>query len=107
MSRAGMRARFVLRAAARWRRCRGVHRIRPWLLAAALALYGCAEQPAKPRSAQQPPINLSGYSPAFKEGFRDGCDTARGSARRDAKRFESDAQYAQGWQDGRSICGKR
>jgi hypothetical protein len=76
------------------------------VVAAALASWGCAEQPAKPRSTQ-PPINLSGYSAAFKAGFQDGCDTARGQTRRDAKRVEADAQYAQGWQDGRAICGKR
>jgi hypothetical protein len=52
-------------------------------------------------------VNLSGYSAAFKEGFAEGCDTARGSARRDEKRFGADAQYAQGWQDGKAICGKR
>jgi hypothetical protein len=109
MSRAGMSAGHV---ALRGWRCGGAQRLRSSLLAAAFALTGCAEQlVTAPRStpprSTPPPINLSGYSPAFKEGFRAGCDTARGSARRDAERFESDAQYAQGWQDGRSICGKR
>ena len=76
------------------------------LLAAAIALGGCAQQPAKPGSTP-PPINLSGYSAAFKEGFQHGCDTARGSPRRDDKRVQTDAQYAQGWQDGRALCAKR
>jgi hypothetical protein len=76
------------------------------LIAAVVGFGGCAEQPARPRSSA-PPINLSGYSPAFKEGFQHGCDAARGTPRRDSKRFEADAQYAQGWQDGRAICGKR
>jgi len=83
----------------------------------ALLAAGCAQQaprpdePVKPpppaaRSAP-PPINLSGYSAAFKEGFQAGCDTARGSARRDETRMHSDAQYAQGWEDARAICAKR
>ena len=83
-------------------RCAAAH----LLIAAAIGLGGCAQQPAQPRSAS-PPVNLSGYSPAFKEGFQHGCDSARGDPRRDAKRFEAEAQYAQGWQDGRAICGKR
>jgi hypothetical protein len=76
------------------------------LVAAAIGLGGCAQQQAKPR-ASPPPVNLSGYSPAFKEGFQHGCDSARGNPKRDAKRFEAESQYAQGWQDGRAICGKR
>jgi len=75
-----------------------------WVMCA-LGLAGCAQQP--PMSAAKPPFNLAGYSPAFKDGFAAGCDTAKGSERRDAKRFEQDAQYARGWEDGRSICGRR
>ena len=87
------------------------------LAAAVLLLAGCAQefvrkpeppsQPAPPPRPAPPPINLSGYSAAFKEGFQAGCDTARGAARRDEQRMQSDPQYAQGWQDGRSICAKR
>jgi hypothetical protein len=87
------------------------------LAAAVLLLAGCAQefvrkpgppsQPAPPPRPAPPPINLSGYSAAFKEGFQAGCDTARGVARRDEQRMQSDPQYAQGWQDGRSICAKR
>jgi len=76
------------------------------VLAAAIVLAGCAQTDVKPRPAP-PPVNLSGYSASFQEGFKDGCDTARGTARRDDKRYGADAQYAQGWQDGRAICGKR
>lgn len=88
-----------------------------WKAAAvtALLLIGCAQEgvraPETPRPPAQrpapPPVNLSGYSAAFKEGFQAGCDTARGRARRDEGRMQSDPQYAQGWQDGRSICAKR
>jgi hypothetical protein len=85
-----------------------------------LLLAGCAQEfvrkteppsqpapPAPPPRPAPPPINLSGYSAAFQEGFQAGCDTARGAARRDEQRMQSDPQYAQGWQDGRSICAKR
>jgi hypothetical protein len=75
-------------------------------IAAVIALGGCAQTQTQPRSAP-PPVNLSGYSAAFKEGFKDGCDSARGSERRDEKRQGADAQYAQGWQDGKAICSKR
>jgi hypothetical protein len=53
------------------------------------------------------PINLSGYPPSFRAGFRDGCDSFRGSYRRDAARFNADANYATGWQDGFSICRRQ
>ena len=54
-----------------------------------------------------PNINLAGYPPAFKEGFRDGCDSFRGSHRRDANRFNKDNDYTIGWQDGFSICRRQ
>ena len=80
------------------------------VLAGALVLAGCAARPEKPapKAAEtQPPVNLSGYSPAFKQGFQDGCSTARGKPRRDEKRFGSEPQYARGWEDGRAICSRR
>lgn len=79
-----------------------------WPLAClVLLLSACAQQPpAKPRPAG-PPINLSGYSPAFRQGFQEGCDTARGDRRRNEQRYTQDVQYARGWDDGRAICGKR
>lgn len=52
-------------------------------------------------------MNLSGYPPAFKEGFKDGCDSFRGSYRRDNARFTTDGNYATGWQDGFSICRRQ
>jgi hypothetical protein len=50
-------------------------------------------------------VNLSGYSPAFKQGYTDGCATARGTAtRRDETRYRSDSDYMMGWSDGNSAC---
>jgi len=72
------------------------------IFAAAGALAGCA--------GQQPPaqhINLSGYSAAFKQGYADGCDSARSARRRDEQRYEKDADYMMGWNDGRSACRRR
>jgi hypothetical protein len=44
-------------------------------------------------------VNLVGYSAAFKQGYADAC-----AKRRNAERFNSDGDYAMGWQDGRSAC---
>lgn len=63
--------------------------------------------PATPPPRPLPNVNLSGYPPAFKEGFRDGCDSFRGSYRRDANRFNKDNDYTIGWQDGFSICRRQ
>jgi hypothetical protein len=85
----------------------------PRLAAAGVALVfallaaSCAERPVTKAPPSGPPVNLSGYSPAFREGFDDGCRTARGDNRRDEKRYAGDTQYAQGWSDGRSMCAKR
>ena len=74
---------------------------RYWLTAAFGALAACALQPG----AGPANVNLNGYPPAFKEGYADGCASARGSYVRNDKRFRTDAQYGQGWRDGRDICG--
>ena len=70
-------------------------------LTAPVLLAGGATQTGDSRSAD---VNLSGYPPAFKEGYSDGCATARGSYARNDKRFGIDPQYRQGWRDGRDIC---
>ncbi len=62
------------------------------------------------RSRAAPPAyNLSGYPPAVRDGYIDGCETARNTpyARKDAKRMSADAQYSMGWNDGYSICKAR
>jgi hypothetical protein len=71
----------------------------------ALALMaGCANQPAP---APQSRINLSGYPPAFRDGYADGCASADAARKRDEARFKSDSNYATGWRDGYSICKPR
>ena len=95
------------------------------LLCLALVIAGCAvrpvqtvppDRPETPVQAQErrtkasrPTYNLSGYPPAVREGYIDGCESAKKSpyARKDAKRFAADAQYSMGWNDGHSICAKK
>ncbi|MEO7744496.1 MAG: hypothetical protein ABIR98_16280 [Usitatibacter sp.] len=59
--------------------------------------------------ASRPTYNLSGYPPAVRDGYIDGCESAKHTqyARKDAGRFADDAQYSMGWNDGFSICGKK
>jgi hypothetical protein len=84
---------------------------------------GCATHPYVPPSepetpvqaqerrvkASRPTYNLTGYPPAVREGYIDGCESAKHSeyARKDAGRFASDPQYSMGWNDGNSICGAK
>jgi hypothetical protein len=91
---------------------------------ACLIAAGCATAPApipdnKPeppaaaavrrQAAPKPTYNLTGYPPAVRDGYIDGCESAKRSAyaRKDAARMSSDAQYAMGWNDGYSICGRK
>ncbi len=81
------------------------------LVAASLVLAACAatrEEPARP-GARNPAtvtdaINLSGYPPEFRSGFRDGCAVARGGT---GTRPKGDAPYAVGWNDGFDYCKTR
>ena len=56
--------------------------------------------------AAPPRYNLAGYPPAVREGYIDGCESAKNTslARKDARRMAADAQYAMGWNDGFSLC---
>lgn len=73
---------------------------------------GCAstvqqERPAGPLPpATRPVYNLAGYSAAFKDGYIDGCETAKKTryALKDQRRFSTDTQYRLGWNDGFSLC---
>ena len=99
--------------------------IRRLALLLSLAAAGCATRPVQvtppdrpetPTQAQErrqaapkPTYNLTGYPPAVRDGYIDGCESAKRSsyARKDATRFASDPQYQMGWNDGYGICGKK
>lgn len=95
--------------------------MRPLAPALALTLAACAgiptppveETPAQARErraqAPRPQYNLAGYPPAVRDGYIDGCETAKKSpyAHKDEKRFAADGQYRMGWNDGLSICSRR
>ena len=68
-----------------------------------------AEGEARRAKAARPTYNLTGYPPAVRDGYIDGCETAKGTtyARKDGGRMASDPQYSMGWNDGFSICGKK
>jgi hypothetical protein len=71
-----------------------------WATFGATLLVGCAGGTA--------PVNLGGFSPAFKQGYTDGCESAGAvSQRRDEARYKTESEYMQGWNDGYSICAKR
>ena len=77
------------------------------LTAAALSLLvahlaGCAGQSK---------MTSQGQTPAYADGFADGCQSGRAGAgspidsyKRHASRFESDKEYAQGWSAGHQQC---
>jgi hypothetical protein len=91
----------------------------PTALLAACAARAPAVVPTAPETPKQaeerrsqaarPAYNLTGYPPAVRDGYIDGCESAKQTpyARKDARRFASDAQYAMGWNDGFGICGLR
>ena len=89
-------------------------------LVVALFAAACATVPPAPPTAPETPkqaterrakaakptYNLTGYPPAVREGYIDGCESAKGTsyARKDASRMSGDPQYSMGWNDGYSIC---
>jgi len=73
------------------------------LLLALLSACATHSREASPPAA----VNLSGYPLAFRQGYADGCASARrGIELRDPERSRRDSQYHRGWQDGFSICGR-
>lgn len=98
------------------------------LLALALVLGGCAQTggglpgasdatnaPEKPTAPPlpanvEPPapaVNLSGFPLTYRQGYADGCATAKGPERKDAARFSADGNYRTGWTDGLALCKKK
>ncbi len=76
--------------------------------AAALFVAALLAACAAPQPPMAPPqVNLSGYSVAFRQGYADGCDSARAGRHRDEQRFQADADYMMGWNDGYSMCRRR
>ncbi len=68
------------------------------------------KEAAERRTKASPPTyNLTGYPPAVRDGYIDGCESAKMTpyARRDARRMADDPQYSMGWNDGFSICNKK
>jgi len=78
------------------------------VFASLIVLAGCESPASKPSSASgespRTAYNLSGYPPAFKDGYADACSSPR---RRNDERFKSDADYSMGWNDGQSACRGR
>jgi len=87
----------------------------PFLLASCALLAPAPEEETPAQAAQRrakappPTYNLAGYPPAVRDGYIDGCETAKKSdyGRKDEKRFAADARYRMGWDDGFSICSRR
>jgi hypothetical protein len=54
----------------------------------------------------RPTYNLTGYPDAVKEGYIDGCETAKDTPYgfKDEGRYDFDGQYKMGWDDGFSLC---
>ncbi len=80
-------------------------------LALVILCGGCATtSPAAPPASNPaaapapPPVNLQGFPLAYRQGFDDGCSTARGTERKDGNRMGGDGNYRVGWFDGMSQC---
>jgi hypothetical protein len=79
-----------------------------------LVIAGCVSPSANKKmkplvplaSSTLPTYNLAGYRPAFKDGYIDGCETAKKSSYglKDEKRFAEENQYRNGWKDGYNLC---
>jgi hypothetical protein len=80
-----------------------------------LATRPAAEPPVQPSArpiapnAEPPPpaINLSGFPLEYRQGYADGCASAKGTERKDGTRFAGDGNYRTGWQDGIALCRKK
>jgi len=64
------------------------------IIASTLLLSACS----------QPSIPPLPKSEAFQAGEKDGCSTAQGTYTKDSERFKNDADYHNGWFEGRKVC---
>jgi len=63
----------------------------------AFALAGCADPGGQ--------TNLSGFTPAFQQGYTEGCQSASSRrTRRNDGRYRTDEDYMLGWNDGYNVC---
>lgn len=79
-----------------------------------LMYTGCATKDFKQRlrpseplpASTRPTYNLAGYPSAFKDGYIDGCETAKKTSYgfKNKHRFSKDNQYRMGWNDGFNMC---
>jgi len=68
-------------------------------------LSGCA---GVQEAGDTRPVNLSGFSASFQQGYTEGCDSAgTRSQRRNEGRYRTEADYMRGWNDGFSACQRR
>ena len=68
---------------------------------------GQGQRPSGPLPpSTRPTYNLSGYPPAFRDGYIDGCETAKKTSYgyKDGPRFSTDNQYRTGRNDGFGLC---
>jgi hypothetical protein len=79
----------------------------------ASVLAACAQAPLSQNRSSAPiasagaNANLSGFPPEFRQGYADGCASAKGPRVRDEARNREQPQYASGWRDGFDICRRR
>jgi hypothetical protein len=77
-----------------------------YLSVVAILLIGCSTTQPEADKSQ---VNLAGYPPAFRDGYADGCNSARRlvGTTRDDSRYKNDSMYAAGWRDGFDICSDK
>jgi hypothetical protein len=92
---------------------RGKYRMKPSYLRISLLtilLAGCAATPQQQPPIDEPQVNLAGYPPPFRDGYLDGCNSARDTTKppvKDEDRYKNDSMYAAGWRDGFDICSQK
>ena len=93
-------------------------RIRPivFIFSMLVALSNCAvmepiQPPPESEIGEYPPstrptYNLSGYPAAMKDGYIDGCETAKDTSygKKNESRYATEGQYRMGWDDGFDMC---